>query len=212
MSELLSSRSPTGCEHEAQGVIDKYVEKEVESYRKDSMGNRLATIQASSSPSLLLTGHIDELGLIIKYIDNEGFLYFDTLGGHDLSMISGRRVNILTSQGTVKGVTGKRAVHLMSPDDRKKVPETHEIWIDIGVDSQKEALKYVQIGDPAVYDQGFEMLRDSIGVARAFDDRAGAYAVMETVRRLSKFKLKASVTAAATTQEEIGTSGAMTAA
>ena len=129
-------------------------------------------------------------------------------------MISGRRVSILTKNGMVKGVTGKRAIHLMSAEDRKKVPETHQIWIDIGVSSREEAEALVRIGDCAVYDQGFELIRGSIGVARAFDDKAGAYAVLEAVRRLAtgKGRLAARVVAAATTQEEIGTRGAITAA
>ena len=210
--ELLDARSPTGAEFEAQAVVDKFVEPKVAAYRKDTMGNRFATVNPEGDPNLLFAGHIDELGLIVSYIDDNGFLYFDTLGGHDTSMISGRRVAILTRSGVVKGVTGKRAIHLMSPEDRKKVPETHEIWIDIGVKSRDEAEKVVQIGDVAVYDQSFERIRGSVGVARAFDDKAGAYAVLEAVRRLAGGKLAARVTAAATTQEEIGTRGAMTAA
>jgi endoglucanase len=210
--DLLDARSPTGAEYEAQAVVDKYVEDKVDAYRRDTMGNRFATVNPDGDPKLLFAGHIDELGLIITYINDQGFLYFDTLGGHDKSMISGRRVSILTKNGIVKGVTGKRAIHLMSPEDRKKVPETHEIWIDIAVSSREEAEKLVGIGDTAVYDQSFELVRGSVGVARAFDDKAGAYAVMEAVRRLKKGKLDARVTAAATTQEEIGTRGAITAA
>ncbi len=210
--DLLNARSPTGHEYEAQAVVDRYVEKTVDAYRRDTMGNRFATVNPDGDPSILFAGHIDELGLIVTYINEQGFLYFDTLGGHDKTMISGRRVSILTQKGVVKGVTGKRAIHLMSPEDRKKVPETHEIWIDIGAGSQKEAEKLVSIGDPAVYDQSFDLIRGSVGVARAFDDKAGAYAVLEAVRRLTKGKLNARVTAAATTQEEIGTRGAITAA
>jgi putative aminopeptidase FrvX len=217
-ADLLESRSPTGAEYEAQAVIDRHVEGSVDVYRRDAMGNRFATVNPEGHPRVLFAGHIDELGLIIRHIDDKGFLYFDTLGGHDRSMISGRRVVILTQDGPIKGVTGKRAIHLMEPDDRKKVPEIHEIWIDIGVASRKEAEKFVRIGDPVVYDQGFEWIRGSIGVARAFDDRAGAYAVMAATIKLAKpspkgsTKLAARVTAAATTQEEIGTRGAMTAA
>ncbi|ADE53697.1 M42 family metallopeptidase [Coraliomargarita akajimensis] len=210
--DLLEARSPTGHEYEAQAVIDRTIEPAVDEYRKDTMGNRFATVNPGGDPSILFAGHIDELGLIITYINDKGFLYFDTLGGHDKSMISGRRVSILTQHGIVKGVTGKRAIHLMSPEDRKKVPETHEIWIDLGVKSKAEAEALVRIGDCAVYDQSFELINGSIGVARAFDDKAGAYAVLEAVRRLSTGKLAARVTAAATTQEEIGTRGAMTAA
>ena len=210
--DLLNARSPTGAEYEAQAVVDQYVENEVDSYRRDTMGNRFATVNPEGDPSLLFAGHIDELGLIITYINDQGFVYFDTLGGHDKTMISGRRVSILTKNGIIKAVTGKRAIHLMSAQDRKKVPETHEIWIDLGVKNKEEAEALVGIGDTAVYDQSFELIRGSVGVARAFDDKAGAYAVMEAIRRLTKGKLAARVTAAATTQEEIGTRGAMTAA
>ncbi|WP_269522495.1 M42 family metallopeptidase [Coraliomargarita parva] len=211
--DLLNARSPTGAEYEAQAVVDKHVEPAVDAYRRDTMGNRFATVNPDGDPRVLFAGHIDELGLIITYINEQGFLYFDTLGGHDKTMISGRRVSILTKDGVIKGVTGKRAIHLMSPEDRKKVPETHEIWIDLGVKTKAEAEALVRIGDTAVYDQSFELIRGSVGVARAFDDKAGAYAVLEAVRRLkSEKKLAARVTAAATTQEEIGTRGAMTAA
>ena len=211
--DLLDARSPTGHEYEAQAVVDRHVEAQVDVYRKDTMGNRFATVNPGGDPSVLFAGHIDELGLIITYINDKGFVYFDTLGGHDKSMISGRRVSILTKDGIVTGVTGKRAIHLMSPEDRKKVPETHEIWIDLGVKNKEEADALVRIGDSAVYDQSFELIRGSVGVARAFDDKAGAYAVMEAVLRLSQEQnLAAKVTAAATTQEEIGTRGAMTAA
>jgi endoglucanase len=211
---LLEARSPTGHEYEAQAVVDATIESVVDVYRKDTMGNRFATVNPEGDPSILFAGHIDELGLIITYIDSKGFVYFDTLGGHDKTMISGRRVSILTKKGIVKGVTGKRAIHLMSAEDRKRVPETHQIWIDLGVSSKKEAEALVRIGDAAVYDQGFELLCGTVGVARAFDDKAGAYAVLEAVRRLAtgKGKLAARVTAAATTQEEIGTRGAITAA
>lgn len=211
---LLNARSPTGAEYEAQAVIDAYIEPLVDEYRKDTMGNRFATVNPDGDPSLLFAGHIDELGLIITYIDDKGFVYFDGLGGHDKSMISGRRISILTKNGVVKAVTGKRAIHLMSAEDRKKVPEMHEIWIDLGVKNKAEAEALVRIGDTAVYDQSFELIRGSVGVARAFDDKAGAYAVLEAVRRLAtrKGKLAARVTAAATTQEEIGTRGAITAA
>ncbi|MFV0338300.1 MAG: M20/M25/M40 family metallo-hydrolase [Chthoniobacterales bacterium] len=212
--DLLNARSPTGAEYEAQVVVDDFIRHKVDIYSKDTMGNRFACIHPDGDPSLLFTGHIDELGLIITFIDDNGFLYFDTLGGHDRVMISGRRVAIQTKKGIIKGVTGKRAIHLMSPEDRKKVPEIHEIWIDIGVKSKEEAEALVRIGDTAVYDQSFELVRGSVGVARAFDDKAGAYAVIEAISRLAdhRKKLAAKVTAAATTQEEIGTRGAMTAA
>ncbi len=211
--DLLEARSPTGSEFEAQTVVDRYLRPAADLYEKDALGNRLATLNPAGNPCLLLAGHMDELGLIIKFVDKDGFLYFDTLGGHDRGVISGRRVRILTKDGVVKGVTGKRAIHLMNQKERDALPEIHQIWIDIGAKNRKDTLKRVRLGDPAVYDVGFELLHGSVGAARAFDNKAGCYVVAETLRRLAerRKKLKAKVVAVATTQEEIGTRGAITA-
>ncbi|MEO7597515.1 MAG: M42 family metallopeptidase [Opitutus sp.] len=213
LSELLHARSPSGYEGEAQRVFDEHVEPAADSYANDAMGNRIATLNPKGDPVLMLAGHMDELGLIITYVNKDGFIYFDTVGGHDLSVISGRRVIIQTEHGAVKGVTGKRAIHLMDEEDRKKVPKKHEIWIDIGARSKKEALERVAIGDSATYDHEFELFNGSIGAARAFDNKVGAYIVGETLIRLAKEKkgLAARVVAVATSQEEIGTRGAITA-
>lgn len=212
--DLLQARSPSGYETEAQAVLDKAIQPFADHYEKDALGNRMATINPSGTPTLMLAGHMDELGLIITYVDDRGFLYFDTIGGHDMGLISGRRLQILTAKGVLAGVTGKKAIHLMTPEERKKVPETHDLWIDIGAKDKKEALSLVAIGDVAVYDQAFMPLKGNIGIARAFDNKAGCYTVMETLLRLAKQKkkLQAKVTAVATSQEEIGVRGATTAA
>ena len=214
LAELLHARSPSGYEAEAQAVFDRHVKPAAAAYAMDALGNRLATLNPKGDPVLMLAGHIDELGLIVTYINKDGFIYFDTIGGHDLSVISGRRVIIQTASGPVKGVTGKRAIHLMDDEDRKKVPKKHEIWIDIAAGSKKEALERVSIGDVATYDHELELIHGSIGAARAFDDKVGAYIVGEALIRLSRDakKLAAKVVSVATTQEEIGTRGATTAA
>ena len=214
LAELLHARSPSGYEAEAQAVFDRHVKPAAAAYAMDALGNRLATLNPKGDPVLMLAGHIDELGLIVTYINKDGFIYFDTIGGHDLSVISGRRVIIQTASGPVKGVTGKRAIHLMDDEDRKKVPKKHEIWIDIAAGSKKEALERVSIGDVATYDHELELIHSSIGAARAFDDKVGAYIVGEALIRLSRDakKLAAKVVSVATTQEEIGTRGATTAA
>ncbi len=213
LAELLHARSPSGYESEAQAVFDRHVKPAADEYRNDALGNRIATLNPEGDPVLMLAGHMDELGLIITYVDKDGFLYFDTVGGHDLSVISGRRVIIQTENGPVIGVTGKRAIHLMDEEDRKKVPKKHEIWIDIGVRSKKEALERVAIGDVATYDHELQMINGSVGAARAFDNKVGAYIVGETLRRLAKEKkLAAKIVSVATSQEEIGVRGATTAA
>ena len=213
LADLLHARSPSGYEFEAQAVFDRHVKSSADTYEKDALGNRLATLNPKGDPVLMFAGHMDELGLIITFVNKDGYLYFDTIGGHDRVMIPGRRVIIRTASGPVKGVTGKRAIHLMDESDRKKVPEIHEIWIDIGASSKKDALKRVAIGDVATYDHEFEFIHGTIGTARAFDNKVGAYVVGEALVRLSeqKKKLNARVTSVATTQEEIGVRGATTA-
>jgi putative aminopeptidase FrvX len=155
LTELLHSRSPSGSESEAQAVFDRHVKPASDAYRGDALGNRIATLNPAGDPVLMLAGHLDELGLMITYVNREGYLYFKTIGGHDRSIISGRRVLIQTEKGLVKGVTGKRAIHLMDEADRKKAPEIHEIWIDIGATSKQDALRRVSVGDgPGLRRQG----------------------------------------------------------
>jgi len=211
LKELLAARSPSGYESEAQAVLDKYVQSSCERYTKDVLGNRLAVVGSCNDPVLLLAGHMDELGFLITHIDDKGFVYFQPIGGHDRLMIPGRRVTILAKESDVRGVTGKRAIHLMNPDDRKKIPQIHEMWIDIGASSKKEAEERISLGDPVVYTHGYEPLYGSVGIARAFDNKTGCYVVNEVVRRLAADSpsLNAQVVAVSTTQEEIGTRGAI---
>ena len=214
LTELLKAKSPSGAEGQAQAVYDRHVKPRADTYTGDALGNRIATLNPKGGPTLMLSGHMDELGLIITYVNKDGFLYFDTIGGHDKTIISGRRVIIQTANGPVKGVTGKRAIHLMEESDRKKVPEIHEIWIDIAAKTKAAALERVAIGDVATYDHEFELISGSVGTARAFDNKVGAYIVGETLIRLAKEKAKlhARLVSVATTQEEIGVRGAQTSA
>ncbi len=147
LTELLHAKSPSGAEAQAQAVYDKFVRPHAEVYANDALGCRYGTLNAKGAPTLMFAGHIDELGLIITYVNKDGYLYFDTIGGHDLSIISGRRVIIQTANGPVKGVTGKRAIHLMDEEDRKKVPKKHEIWIDIAAGYNDDAHDRLALGD-----------------------------------------------------------------
>ncbi|MDR2200625.1 MAG: M42 family peptidase, partial [Puniceicoccales bacterium] len=176
LKELMVARSPSGYEFEAQKVIDRHMENAVDEYRKDTIGNRFAILKTNEqNPTLMLSGHMDELGFAITYIDDKGFLSFDTIGGHDRSLIPGRRVRILTQNGDILGITGKRAIHLLDDDEENKIQKIHELWIDIGAKSEKEAKKLVRIGDPVVYETPeTTVINGSHNVTgRAFDDKAG---------------------------------------
>lgn len=212
--DLLAARSPSGAEYEAQKAFDTHVKPAADTYERDPLGNRIATLNPKGDPIVMFAGHLDEIGLQISYVNPDGYLYFNPIGGHDRIMIPGRRVIINTASGPVPGVTGKRAIHLMNEADRKKVPEIHEMWIDIGARTKKEALQRVRLGDVATYDHGFSLLHGTIATARAFDNKVGAYIVGETLRRLAANpkKLAARVVAVGTAQEEIGTRGATTSA
>lgn len=209
--ELLEAKSPSGSESQAQAVFDKYVQPAADKYEKDTIGNRIGILNPDSETSTLFAGHLDELGLQINYIDDNGFLYFQTLGGHDRIVISGRRVLIQTKNGIIKGVTGKRAVHLMDSKDREKVPQIHEMWIDIAAKDKEDAQSRVQVGDVATYDHEFEIIHGTVGAARAFDNKAGSYIVGETLIRLAKEKekLQTKVVSVGNAQEEVGVRGAM---
>ncbi|MDR2372386.1 MAG: M42 family metallopeptidase [Puniceicoccales bacterium] len=217
LRELMIARSPSGYEFEAQKIIDRYMVNTVDEYRKDTIGNRFATLKTNDrNPTLMLSGHMDELGFSITYIDEKGFLSFDTIGGHDRSIIPGRRVKILTKNGDILGITGKRAIHLLDDEEENKIQKIHELWIDIGVKSEEEAKQLVRIGDPVVYETPeTAVINDTRNITgRAFDDKAGAYVVMEIVRRLSNEKnsLNCNLTAVASAQEEVGTRGVINAA
>src|ERR1035438_4610613 len=107
LTELLHARSPSGYETEAQIVFERHVKPAADAFEGDALGNRIATLNPAGSPTLMLAGHMDEVGLIITYVNKDGFIYFDTIGGQDRTVISGRRVVIQTAGGQVKGVTGK---------------------------------------------------------------------------------------------------------
>ena len=180
----------------------------------DAHGNAIAVHNANGSPRIMLSGHMDELGFQVNHIDDNGYIYVNTIGGFDTGIIPGRKVRIHTSSGPVPGVFGKKPVHLMTEDDRKKTPRAHELWIDIGAGDRKEAGKIVDIGDPITYDPNFEIIRGDLAVSRAFDNKMGAYVAAETLRCVAKARKtsEAALFAVATVQEEIGLRGAKTSA
>ncbi|MDD5745939.1 MAG: M42 family metallopeptidase, partial [Candidatus Omnitrophica bacterium] len=179
---------------------------------RDVHGNCIAVLQPEKTPKIMLAGHIDEIGYMVKYIDEQGYLYFSPVGGIDLHLLPGQRVWVKTAHGKVLGVIGKKPIHVLEEEERRKVVKIDQLWIDIGAGSESEAKKIVEIGDVAVPAVGFETLLGDMVIGRGFDDKAGAFVVGETLRLLSREALQASVYAVATVQEEIGLRGAQTSA
>ena len=212
LNALVEAPSPSGYEQPVRRVYHEYTDGFADRVRSDTHGNVIATRNPEGHPRVMFAGHCDELGFQVNYITSDGYIYFNTIGGHDAGVIPGRRVVIHTRTGSVRGVTGRRAIHLTPPDDRGKPAKVEDIWIDIAVADKDEASSLVEIGDPVTYDVGIQDLRNGVVAGRALDNKVGAWVVGEALRRIDSVKLQASVHAVATVQEEIGLRGAETSA
>ena len=212
LESLVSAPSPAGYEQPVRKVYHTYTESFADDVRSDVHGNVIAIRNPSGSPRLMFAGHCDELGFQVNYINEQGFIYFNTIGGHDAGLVPGRRVVIHSTNGPVVGVTGRKAIHLTPPSDRGKPAKIENIWIDIAVTDKEEAESLVGIGDPITYDVGLQDLRSDVVAGRALDNKIGTLVVAEGLRRTSDQRLKASIYAVATVQEEIGLRGAETSA
>lgn len=212
LKRLLATVSPSGYEDEAAQVWTEEAKTFADEVRSDTQGNVIAVVNKGGKPRVMLAGHMDEIGFMITHIDDQGFLYFGQIGGWDPQIVQGQRVWIRTQSGKIPGVIGKKPIHLIKEEDRNRVTKIEELWIDIGAKDKAEAERLVRIGDPAVIDYGFAELRNNLVVSRGFDDKAGAFVVLEAARMLAKLKPKAEVHAVATVQEEVGLRGAHTSA
>jgi endoglucanase len=210
LRNLVNTPSPTGHETRGQRVWLDYAGQFADHTFSDAYGNCVAVLNKGGSPRLMLAAHADEIAMSVNYIDSDGFIYVRKMGGIDAAITKAQRVNIHTRKGAVKGVVGNVAPHLTRNDGDPKTPKIHDLFIDIGASSTKEAEGLVQIGDPITLDDQFELLRNDLAVGRAFDNRIGTFAVAEALRLLGmgKGKLHAEVCAVSNIQEEVGLLGA----
>ena len=211
---LIASPSPSGFEQRVQQVIREEAQHYTDELRTDVHGNVIATLNPGGNPRVMLTAHCDELGFLVRYIDDKGFLYFAPIGGFDPSTLPGERVHIHTAHGPILGVIGRKPVHLLQSEERGKAPKLSELWIDIGVADKEEAQELVAIGSIATRAAQLETLHGDLIVSRALDDKSGVFTVLEAMRRLheQRDKLKASVFFVSAVQEEVGLRGAHTSA
>lgn len=211
LKQLLSAPGPSTMEAAPARIWRAEAETFADEVAADVRGNSFAVLKGGRL-RVLLAGHIDEIGLIVSYADDEGYLYFAGVGGWDPQVLVGQRIRLLGKRGDVIGVIGKKAIHLMKPDEREKASKLEDLWIDIGVHNRKEALELVEIGSVGVIDAPLYELPNGRIVSRSLDNRIGAYTVLEALRLLAKDRPQATVAAVATTQEEISFAGAQTAA
>lgn len=209
LKRLLDTPGPSGFEVAAARVWREEAAGFADDVDVDVRGNSLATVNEGGSPGVMLAGHIDEIGVMVTHVDEEGYLYFEGIGGWDPQVLVGQRVKLLTRLGTVVGVVGKKPIHLIKPEERDKASKITDLWIDIGARDRADASERgIRVGDPGVLGADLVELSGDLLASRAVDNRIGAFVVLEALRRLARVERPAArVTAVATVQEEIGYHG-----
>ncbi len=212
LKALVETPSPSGYEHEVQKLVRNRIAPWCESVRTDVMGNVFGVRNAAGRPRIMLAGHCDQIGFIVQYITDDGFLHIEPIGGVDPVVATSQRVSIMTRDGMLPGVIGRKAIHLMDDEDKKKVPKMHDLYIDIGAKNNYDALKLVALGDAGIFLQPYIELANERAVAMAFDNKMGTWIVTEVLRLLQERTFDACVIGVSTVQEEIGLRGAQTSA
>ena len=199
---------PRGGEEAVRAYIRKQVSAHADEIIEDTMGNLLVFKKGGRSPSgpLMFAAHMDEVGVIITSIEDDGYLKFDFIGGVDRRVVLGKRVFI--GENMIPGVIGVNAVHLTTPEERNKIPKLRELSIDIGAGSREEAEKHVKLGDAGVFEPSITELGNGFLKAKALDDRVGCAVML----RLIRDTLPVDTWFAFTAQEEVGCRGAAVAA
>ncbi len=213
LKTLMATPTPSGWEHEGQNVVADYIRQYADSVETDIHGSVHAVMNPGADVRVMLAGHCDEIGLMVQHIDDKGFLYMSRVGGVDVRLLPGERIVIHSSRGAVPGVVGVKPIHLLEAKERDTpIKKIHELWVDIGAKTRKDAEKHVALGDVATIDTGWIELRNGLVACRGFDDRVGAFVIADVLRVLKGKELNVAVHAVSTVQEEIGLRGAQTAA
>jgi putative aminopeptidase FrvX len=211
--KLLETPSPTGFEMAGQTVWANWIKTYASDVRCDSYGSTWATLPGKSERIIMLESHADEIGYMIKHIDEQGFLRLDRVGGSDAATARGRRLTILGDKGCVSGIIGNTAIHLRRDEaGAEKAPAVHDLWVDVGAANAAEvATLGLRVGHPAVYQDGPLELANKRLVSRALDNRIGGYIIAQVMKRLATAKKKPDFTMIClnAVQEEIGGNGAM---
>lgn len=212
LQQLLAAPSPSGYEQPAQRIFRSYITP-FSQVATDVMGNVFGMIQGvgENRPRVMLVGHSDEIGLQVRYLDDNGFIYFSAIGGVDPHITPGLRVHVHSAAGKLNGVIGKKPIHLIEPKERDAVTKLDAQYIDIGAANKKEAEALVRVGDPITFAVSLELLCGDRVTSRGFDDKAGSFVVAEVLRRVAALSaLPIDLYGVSSVQEEVGLRGGTT--
>lgn len=188
-----------------QKIWQNEVSKFCKNIIRDTHGSLIAVLNPGLAKSIMIVGHADEIGLIINYINNDGFIYVRPVGGVDPNILASHRAKVINKKGFVPAAIARTSLHLLTNTQRDKKTELHEIWLDIGAKNKKDAEKYVSVGDPVIFGGDYEEMTNGTAMARCWDNRVGIYVVAEVLGKLSKIKsLKKTVYGVSSVQEETG--------
>ncbi|MCH1442220.1 MAG: M42 family metallopeptidase [Rubripirellula sp.] len=210
----IETPSPSGFEEPIQALVRDYISPCADGVRIDVHGNLIASNCETDGPRLMYAGHCDQIGMLVSYINDAGFVFAQTIGGWDPQQLIGQPMTIWTQQGPVPAVISRKPIHLLTPEERKKVVDLSDLWLDIGAADGKEASEKVMIGDPITLALRYQPLMGELVSGPGMDNKTGMWAVMEAFRRAHAVpqKLRCHLHSVSTVQEEIGLRGAMTAA
>lgn len=207
LKRLLDAPGPSGFETLAGRSWRAEAEKFADKVGVDVAGNCFAEVNPGGKPTILIDGHIDEIGVIVQYIDDDGYVYISPIGGWDAQVLVGQRIRFIAAAGDVIGVVGRKPIHLMKESDREQAVKFTDLWVDVGGKNRAEVESRLALGDPGVIDSRVHDFPNNRIVSRSIDDRIGAFAALEALRRYADKPGTARVVAAATTQEEIAWHG-----
>ncbi len=210
--QILETPSPSGYEQPVQDLVRSYVGEFADEVSTDLHGNVIACCNPGADLRVMFAGHADQIGLLVTYINDNGFIYTNTIGGWDPQQLIGQRMTIYTESGPIPAVIARKAIHLLDQDERKQVVKAKDLWLDIGAKDKEEAAGVVRIGDPVTLELGYQEMRNGLANSPGMDDKTGLWICVEAMRRAKERGLKISLYAVATVQEEIGLRGARTSA
>jgi putative aminopeptidase FrvX len=214
LKEITEASGVPGYEGDVRAIMRRYLE-DVAVIEQDKMGSFIGKrVGESDRPRVMLAGHMDEIGFMVRLVTKEGFIKFVPLGGWWDQVLLGHRVTIKTAKGNVVGVLGAKPPHMLDADERKKVVEKKDMYIDVGACSEEEARDMgVRPGDPIIPVSDFTVMTNPrFYLCRAFDDRLGCALAVQTLRQLVEEEHPNTAYAVGTVQEEVGTRGAKTSA
>ncbi len=210
LERLLTTPSPSGYEAPIQEVVRQFITPFADRVTTDTHGNVIAERHADGRPRLLLAGHCDQIGMLVTHIDEQGFVYAQTIGGWDPQQLIGQHMTIWTRSGPVPAVIARKPIHLLNESERKQVVKLEELWLDLGAGGKEDAASVVRIGDPVTLALGMRRLRNDLVSGPGMDDKTGLWVVLEAFRRAASGQLSAGLYTVSTVQEEIGLRGART--